>query len=107
MALRKSFRILGRSRSPFTVNRSLLHRSLFTLFCLLYPTTLHAQLAGRWDSYHLRHDALHYDIALILPDTGSFIRVEATIRWKLSAAAPIRLELDSAMTLRGVMVNGT
>ena len=63
-------------------------------------------MARRWDNVHLRHDALRYDIALTLPDTGSFISAEVTTRWRLGAGGPLQLELDDALTVRSVSVNG-
>jgi aminopeptidase N len=65
-----------------------------------------APLAGRWDRVRLVHDAVRYDIALSLPDTGGRIAATVTTRWRLGGAAPLVLDLDSAMTVRRVTVNG-
>lgn len=63
-------------------------------------------LALRADTLSLRHDALRYDVAIALPDTGGLIRAEVAIRWRLTAAEPIRLELDTALTVTGATLDG-
>lgn len=74
--------------------------------CTAAPLGAQAPLSGAWDHVRLRHDALRYDISLTLPDTGSFIAAEVTTHWTLGPAGPIRLDLDAAMTVRAVAVNG-
>ena len=75
---------------------------------LLALTSLFAQnpLAGRWDRVRLNHDALRYDIALILPDSGSRISVRVQTAWRLGAPGPVVLDLDSSLTVRQASVNG-
>ncbi len=63
-------------------------------------------LAGRWDGVRLVHDALRYDVALSLPDTGAWIAATVATRWRLGGTAPLVLDLDSAMTVRRVTVRG-
>jgi aminopeptidase N len=70
------------------------------------PLAGQTPLARRWDNVQLRHDALRYDISLTLPDSGAFISAEVTTRWKLGAGSPIRVDLDDALTVRTVTVNG-
>jgi aminopeptidase N len=69
------------------------------------PLAAQAPLAGRWDRFRGAHDAIHYAVTLVLPDTGASISADVTIRWRLGGPGPIRLELDSAMTLRAVAVD--
>jgi aminopeptidase N len=82
--------------------------SLVTGYWLLVPPALAAQspLSGRWDRVRLTHDALRYDIALSLPDTGTWIAATVATRWRLGGTAPLTLDLDSAMMVRRVMVSG-
>lgn len=70
------------------------------------PLVGQAPLSGRWDQVRLKHDALRYDISLVLPDSGGFIAAEVTVRWKLGASGPLTLDLDSILTVRGVSVDG-
>jgi aminopeptidase N len=63
-------------------------------------------LSGRWDRPGLIHDALRYDISLSLPDTGGSITAAVATRWRLGSTAPLVLDLDAAMTVRQVTVNG-
>lgn len=71
-------------------------------------TSLHAQdpLAGRWDRVRLHHDALRYDIALSLPDSGSRIAVRVKTAWRLGTPGPVMLDLDTSLTVRRAEVNG-
>jgi aminopeptidase N len=52
------------------------------------------------------HDALHYDITLIPSDTSSHVLSEVQITWRLRSTAPVRMELDSAMRVIRVLVDG-
>jgi aminopeptidase N len=54
-------------------------------------------LAVRPDTLHPVHDALNYNITIVIPDTGSQIRGEAEITWRLGSAAPVRMQLDTAL----------
>jgi aminopeptidase N len=75
---------------------------------LLAANPLLAQdpLARRWDHAVLHHDALRYDITLSLPDTGAFIQAAVTAHWRMTGSGPVVLDLDSALTVRRVAVNG-
>jgi len=84
------------------------YRLPFTVY-LLTATPAASQtapLAGRWDHVRLSHDALRYDISLTLPDSGSAIAADVTTHWRLGGPGPLRLELDAAMKVRTVTVNG-
>jgi len=70
------------------------------------PLLAQDPLARRWDHVILHHDALRYDVTLSLPDTGAFIHAAVTTRWRLTGSGPVVLDLDSALTVRRVTVNG-
>ncbi len=63
-------------------------------------------LAARTDGYPVRHDALHYDIAVALPATGGRVALDVGARWVVDGPDPIRLDLDTAMTVTRAEVNG-
>ena len=63
-------------------------------------------LAVRPDSVHPRHDALHYGVALRLPETGTTIAAVVAIQWRLSSSEPIRVDLDTAFTIQAVSLEG-
>ena len=52
------------------------------------------------------HDALHYDITLIPSDTGTHVLGEVQITWRLASTRPVRMQLDSAMRVIRVLVDG-
>jgi len=52
------------------------------------------------------HDALHYDITLIPSDTSSHLLSEVQITWRLGSTKPVIMELDSAMRVIRVLVDG-
>jgi aminopeptidase N len=54
-------------------------------------------LAVRADTLHPVHDALHYSIRVVIPDTGSIIEGETETTWRVGSPAPIRLQLDTAL----------
>lgn len=66
------------------------------LFLLQQP------LAVRADTVPVRHDAIHYDIAVALSDTGRRLAAEVTTRWRLTSAEPVVVALDTALTVVGV-----
>ncbi|HTL05949.1 MAG TPA: hypothetical protein VL241_09390, partial [Gemmatimonadales bacterium] len=83
------------------------HRLLVTGYLLAAaPLAGQSPLAGRWDHVRLPHDALRYDISLTLPDSGSAIAADVITQWRLGGPGPLRLELDAAMKVRAVTVNG-
>ncbi len=63
-------------------------------------------LSVRADSVAPRHDARHYDVALVLPDTGSVLRGSVTTRWRLESGAPLRIDLDTVYTVERVTLDG-
>jgi aminopeptidase N len=52
------------------------------------------------------HDALHYDITLIPSDTSTHLLSEVQITWRLGSTSPVRMQLDSAMRVIRVLVDG-
>lgn len=53
-----------------------------------------------------QHDALHYDITLVPSDTGTHVLGEVQITWRLASTEPVRMQLDSAMRVIRVLVDG-
>lgn len=51
------------------------------------------------------HDAVRYGITIRLPDSGSVVVGAVETRWKLLSSEPLRLELDSALTVTGVRLD--
>jgi aminopeptidase N len=54
-------------------------------------------LAVRADTLHPVHDALAYRIHLVIPDSGNVIQGETETTWRVTSAAPIRVQLDTAL----------
>jgi aminopeptidase N len=52
------------------------------------------------------HDALHYDITLVPSDTSTHVLGEVQITWRLGSRDPVRMQLDSAMRVIRVLVDG-
>src|SRR5918993_2427133 len=52
------------------------------------------------------HDALHYDITLVPSDTSTHVLSEVQITWRLGSTSPVRMQLDSAMRVIRVLVDG-
>jgi aminopeptidase N len=52
------------------------------------------------------HDALHYDITLIPSDTSTHVLSEVQITWRLGSTGPVAMQLDSAMRVIRVLVDG-
>jgi len=77
---------------------------MLPLFLLLQ--TVQSPLAARADTIHPVHDALHYDITLIPSDTGTHLLVEVQTTWRLRSTEPVEMELDSAMRVIRVLVDG-
>src|SRR5919112_5726122 len=63
-------------------------------------------LAARADTVHPVHDALHYDITLVPSDTGTHVLVEVQTTWRLRSSEPVEMQLDSAMRVIRVLVDG-
>lgn len=53
-----------------------------------------------------QHDALHYDITLVPSDTSTHVLSEVQITWRLGSTMPVTMELDSAMRVIRVLVDG-
>lgn len=66
---------------------------------MIVPLLLALQdpLAVRPDTLRPVHDALNYIITVVIPDSGNVIRGEAETAWRVTSAAPIRLQLDTAL----------
>jgi aminopeptidase N len=58
---------------------------------------LQAPLAVAPDTIHPPHHAVHYDVTLVLGDTGRYILGQVSTTWLIRSAEPIQIELDSAM----------
>jgi aminopeptidase N len=52
------------------------------------------------------HDAVHQDITLIPSDTSAHILGEVQTTWRLGSSKPVTMELDSAMRVIRVLVDG-
>jgi aminopeptidase N len=63
-------------------------------------------LAVQADTIRPVHDALHYDVTLIPSDTGTHLLGEVQTTWRLRSTAPVEMQLDSAMRVIRVLVDG-
>jgi aminopeptidase N len=63
-------------------------------------------LAVRADTLRPVHDALHYDITLVPSDTGTHVLGEVQTTWRLRSTEPVEMQLDSAMRVVRVLVDG-
>jgi aminopeptidase N len=52
------------------------------------------------------HDALHYDITLIPSDTSTHVLSEVQVTWRLGSTRPVTMQLDSAMRVIRVLIDG-
>jgi aminopeptidase N len=73
---------------------------------LLLLQQAQSPLAVRLDTIRPVHDALHYDITLIPSDTGTHILGEVEINWRLRSTKLVEMQLDSAMRVIRVLVDG-
>src|SRR5215210_6138761 len=73
---------------------------------LLMQAALQSPLAARADTIHPVHDALHYDVTLVPSDTGTHVLAEVQTTWRLRSSEPVEMELDSAMRVVRVLVDG-
>jgi aminopeptidase N len=73
---------------------------------LLLQTAIASPLAIRPDTARPLHDAEHYDVTLVLGDSGHHIVGQVETTWRLHSAEPIELSLDSALRVVRVLVNG-
>ena len=63
-------------------------------------------MAAWADSVGAVHDALHYDITLVPSDTGTHVLGEVQTTWRLRSDQPVMMQLDSAMRVIRVLVDG-
>ena len=63
-------------------------------------------LAARGDTLALRHDALHYDVSVTVPDTGAWFSFAVATRWRLTSTDSIRIELDSGFRVSTLELDG-
>jgi aminopeptidase N len=73
---------------------------------LLLQTTSQSPLAVRPDTVRLVHDALHYEVTLVPADTGGHVLGEVETTWRLRSTDPVVMQLDSAMRVIRVLVDG-
>lgn len=52
------------------------------------------------------HDVLHYDVTIAFGDSGTRITADVTVRWIVGPANPLRLDLDTAVTVSDVWLDG-
>jgi aminopeptidase N len=72
----------------------------------LFLLQTQSPLAVRSDTLHLAHNALHYDITLVPSDTSGHVLVEVETAWRLTTTDLVKMELDSAMRVIRVLVDG-
>lgn len=63
-------------------------------------------LAVRPDTLRPVHDAVHYDVTLVLGDSGRHVVGQVETAWRLRSDRPIEVELDSTLRVVRVLVNG-
>ena len=76
------------------------------MLLLLLFAPLQSGMAAWADSVGAVHDALHYDITLVPSDTGTHVLGEAQITWRLRSTEPVTMQLDSAMRVIRILVDG-
>ena len=76
------------------------------MLSLLILLQTQSPLAVRADTIRPVHDAMHYDVTLIPSDTGGHILGEVQISWRLRSTDLVEMQLDSAMRVIRVLVDG-
>ena len=76
------------------------------LLPLLFALQAQGPFAARADTVRPRHDALHYDISITVPDSGPKVALSVETRWRLTSREPVRVDLDSLFRISAVTVNG-
>ena len=76
------------------------------MLLILLLSVLQSGLAHWADSVGAVHDALHYDITLVPSDTGTHVLGEVQTTWRLRSDLPVTMQLDSAMRVIRVLVDG-
>jgi aminopeptidase N len=79
---------------------------MLVISLLLQTAAAAAPLAARPDTARPTHDALSYDVTLVLGDSGRHVLGEVTTRWRLKSDYPVEVLLDTAMRVIRVAVNG-
>lgn len=74
---------------------------------LLLLLALQQPLSARADTLKAVQDAVDYDFTLVLPDTGSHLLGQVQTRWHLTSTGPIEIQLDTAMRVVRVLMDGT
>lgn len=76
--------------------------------CSVFAGSLAAQnpLAMRADTLRVRHHAIHYDVSVTVPDTGSEFSFVVATTWRLTSPDSIRIELDSVFRVSAVELGG-
>lgn len=52
------------------------------------------------------HDALHYQVALVLADSGSALEATVTTRWRVGSRMPLAIDLDTVFVVTEATVAG-
>jgi aminopeptidase N len=73
---------------------------------LLQAAAAVSPLAVRPDTNRLPHDVVHYDVSLVIGDSGRHVLGQTDVSWRLVSAEPVELQLDSALRVIRVLVNG-
>jgi aminopeptidase N len=92
------------------VRRSFTRRAIASLVALIaggaaLPAQQSSAFAG--STYEPGIDVLDYDVRLVLPDTGAFLRGDVTVTARRAASVGrLRLDLVDSLRVRAVYVNG-
>ncbi len=73
---------------------------------LLLLLALQQPLSAQPDTLKPVQDAVDYDFTLVLPDTGNHLLGQVQTRWMLTSTRPIEVQLDTAMRVVRVLMNG-
>jgi aminopeptidase N len=65
-----------------------------------------ARLIAQSDTTPPPHEPTSYDITLVTSDTGAHVLAEVQSGWRLRSVRPVELELDSALRVVRVLVDG-
>ena len=76
------------------------------MILLLALQVVQSPLAARPDTLRPVHDALHYDITLVVSDTGRHILGQVETVWRLGSSEPVAVQLDTALRVVRVLING-
>jgi aminopeptidase N len=74
-------------------------------FCALILWSRPSRLLAQVDTT-TAHTPLQYDITLVASDTGAHVLAEVQTAWRLRTVNPVELQLDSAMRVVRVLVDG-